>query len=102
MPYICADISKSLLSGKRRIQEEENKLLTDREKEVLFLLVNNTSIKKIAHSLKISENTVKTHRRNIHSKFGVSNLIGLVRYACRSNLIDFGDDEYCMVCPYVN
>jgi len=102
MPYICADISKSLLIGKRRKQEEENKLLTDREKEVLSLLVNNTSNKQIAQSLKISENTVKTHRRNIHSKFGVSNLIGLVRYACRSNLIDFGDDGYCMVCPYVN
>lgn len=102
MPYICAEISKTLLTRKRRKQEEENIELTDREKEILSLLVNNTSNKQIAHSLQISENTVKTHRRNIHSKFGVSNLIGLVRYACRSNLIDFGDDGYCMVCPYVN
>jgi len=52
--------------------------------------------------LNLSENTVKTHRRNIHLKFGVSNLLGMVAHAYRSNLIDTENDEVCYGCPHVN
>jgi len=101
-PYFCSDITQNLLSGKNKDRVITDIMLTDREKEVLSMLVSSHTNKQIALKLNLSENTVKTHRRNIHSKFGVSNLIGLVRYACRSNLIDFGDDGFCLVCPYVN
>ena len=101
-PYICSDISKNLFTGKKKDHDKKEYDLTDREKEVLSMLVSSHTNKQIAFKLNLSENTVKTHRRNIHTKFGVSNLLGMVRYACRSNLIDFGDDGYCLVCPYVN
>jgi len=101
-PYICSDITSRLFTRKKENQAGEQYDLTDREKEILSMLVNSHTNKQIASSLNLSENTIKTHRRNIHAKFGVSNLLGLVRYACRSNLIDFGDDGYCLVCPYVN
>lgn len=100
-PYFCSDITQNLFTGKNKDQVNTDITLSDREKEVLSLLVNNHTNKQIALKLNLSENTVKTHRRNIHSKFGVSNLLGLVRYACRANLIDFGDDGYCPG-PYVN
>jgi len=101
-PYICSDITQNLFTGKRKDQDKKEFDLTDREKEILSMLVSSHTNKQIASKLNLSENTVKTHRRNIHAKFGVSNLLGMVRYACRSNLIDFGDDGYCLVCPYVN
>jgi DNA-binding NarL/FixJ family response regulator len=101
-PYICSDITQNLFTGKKKDKDKKEYDLTDREKEVLSMLVSSHTNKQIASKLNLSENTIKTHRRNIHSKFGVSNLLGMVRYACRSNLIDFGDDGYCLVCPYVN
>lgn len=100
--YFCSDITQRLLSPNYENPYEKEVKLTDREKEILGLLVNSYSNKQIAIQLSLSENTVKTHRKNIHAKFGVSNLIGLVRYACRSNLIEFGDEGFCLVCPYVH
>lgn len=99
-PYFCSDITMNLLNGKNEDQNRNDRSLTDREKEILSFLVDSQTNKQIARKLKLSENTIKTHRRNIQTKFGVSNLLGMVRYACRSNLIDFGDDEFCLDCPF--
>jgi LuxR family maltose regulon positive regulatory protein len=44
--------------------------LTDREKDVLQYLPTRLSNFQIGTSLKISENTVKTHLRNIYRKLG--------------------------------
>ena len=100
--YYCADITENLLSAKSKAEHVKEIELTEREKEILGMLVTGLTNKQIANCLNISENTIKTHRKNIQQKFGVSNLIGMVRYACRSNLIDFGDDGFCTVCPFVN
>ncbi|MCI0751775.1 MAG: helix-turn-helix transcriptional regulator [Flammeovirgaceae bacterium] len=43
--------------------------------------------RQIAEILFISERTVETHRKNILRKAGVSNLVGLVKYAYANNLI---------------
>ena len=99
-PHFCSDIIMNLLNGKTGHHDRNDRSLTDREKEILSLLVNSQTNKQIARRLKLSENTIKSHRRNIQAKFGVSNLLGMVRYACRSNLIDFGDDKFCMDCPF--
>jgi DNA-binding NarL/FixJ family response regulator len=101
-PYFCSDITKTLLPGNDSNYKSEVDSLTEREIKVLALLVQGLTNKNVAKDLKISENTVKTHRRNIQRKFGVSNLLGMVRYACREKLIDFGCMEYCTTCPYVN
>jgi len=101
-PYFCSTITSHLVNSKKEEQEEEKYNLTEREKEVLSLLVNNFSNKQIASRLNLSENTVKTHRRNIHSKFGVSNLLGMVAHAYKSNLIDTENHEICYGCPHVN
>ena len=101
-PYFCSDITKTLVAGNNMYQHPDNQSLTVRETEILTLLVQSHTNKYIAENLSISENTVKTHRRNIQKKFGVSNLLGMVRYACRENLVDFGCAEFCTTCPYVN
>ena len=62
--------------------------LSDREKEVIVALVQGMSNKQIADHLKISANTVMTHRRNIASKLQIHSAAGLTIYAIVNNLID--------------
>jgi DNA-binding CsgD family transcriptional regulator len=52
--------------------------LTVREQEVLQLILSGKSNREIAGALYISENTVKTHIRNIFSKYDVSSRVELV------------------------
>jgi DNA-binding CsgD family transcriptional regulator len=47
--------------------------LTVREKDVLFLLITGSSNKKIAQTLFVSPDTIKTHTLNIYRKMNVSN-----------------------------
>lgn len=46
-------------------------ILTPREKEVFELLVTGLSTKEIAHTLNISEKTVRNHISNAMQKLGV-------------------------------
>ena len=46
--------------------------LTDREREILELMLENKKRKEIAEALCLSENTIKTHTRTLYSKLGVS------------------------------
>ena len=52
----------------------ENKIsLTNREMEILTLIALGLTNKKIAQQLVISENTLRTHVRNLYRKLGVNN-----------------------------
>ncbi|HOE56315.1 MAG TPA: LuxR C-terminal-related transcriptional regulator [Bacillota bacterium] len=56
-------------------------ILTERESEIAALLLKGRTYKMIAVELYLSENTIKTHIKNIYSKFNVqskSELIGLL------------------------
>lgn len=59
----------------------ENSVLTEREREVLCMLLQNKRRKQIAEKLHISENTVKTHTAHIFDKFGVSGREDLISLA---------------------
>jgi len=52
--------------------------LTVREQEVLQHVLSGESNREIAQSLFISESTVKTHVRNIFSKYGVRSRTELI------------------------
>ncbi|MBD0830761.1 helix-turn-helix domain-containing protein [Aestuariibaculum sediminum] len=65
-----------------------NDNVSNRERDVIRLLVLNYTSKKIAEKLNISSNTVDTHRRNILKKFNVSStgeLIGIIKMS--NNLV---------------
>lgn len=63
--------------------------LTDREREVLELLVEGvTSNRKLAKQLGVSENTVKFHVRNILDKLHLHNRAQAVSYAIRNKIVD--------------
>lgn len=62
--------------------------LTDREKEVLALLVAGKSNRDIADTLFISSNTVRTHIQNILSKLSVHSKLEAVAFAIRHNIVE--------------
>ncbi len=62
--------------------------LSDREREVMFLLVRGLSNQEIAEKLVVSASTVQTHRTHILQKLGLETTIDLVRYAIRHGLIE--------------
>lgn len=98
--FYCSVVTQFLLKEYRSLQDSDKQLLTHREIQILQKLVNGNSNKEISNELNISESTVKTHRKNLMNKVGAYNLLTLVRYACRSNLIDFGKESFCLSCPY--
>lgn len=53
--------------------------LTEREKEVLRLLTDEFTTKKIAEKLNLSEKTIENYRSNLMLKLEVSNVVGLVK-----------------------
>ncbi len=83
--YLSSDINKLLISGLHGLNDQ--RLLTDREREVLSLIAQEYTNKKIAEELFISERTVETHRKNIFRKTQTHNLVGLIKYAYANNLI---------------
>lgn len=60
--------------------------ITDRELEVLKLIVNEFTNQEIADQLYVSVRTVDSHRRNLLQKTGAKNTAGLVKFALNNNL----------------
>lgn len=61
--------------------------LTEREREVLKLMVDGLNNAQIAQKLIVSQSTVKYHIANIFSKLGVENRVEAVRMAIERRLI---------------
>jgi DNA-binding NarL/FixJ family response regulator len=66
---------------------EKTEALTEREMEVLRLLVQGQSNKEIARALQIAEDTVKTHVKHILAKLGVQSRTQAVLGAIRLGLV---------------
>ncbi len=83
--YFSSEIQKILIQ-RMRFPEDE-RILTDREKEVLSLIFEEFSNKEIGEKLSISERTVETHRKNIYQKTKTNTLVGLLKFALENNLV---------------
>lgn len=55
--------------------------LTAREREIIRLVALERTNGEISNALNISEDTVKTHRKNLMGKLNVRGVAGLVKYA---------------------
>jgi DNA-binding NarL/FixJ family response regulator len=71
-----------------RIRDDDYGSLTPREQEIMRLLAEGLSPKKIAENLFISPKTVENHRASIMNKLSLHSTMELVRYAARLGLID--------------
>ena len=73
---------RSVLKGER------SAALTQRELEVLQMIVDGKSNKEIATALDLSANTIAVHRANIMNSLGIHKTAELVVYAIRSGLVN--------------
>ncbi len=66
----------------------QQKILSDREIEVMSLIVQGFINKEIANQLNISLSTVITHRKNIMEKLGMKSVSALTIYAVMHGYVD--------------
>ena len=69
----------------------QHKLLTDREIEVMALIVQGYINKEIADRLHIGLTTVITHRKNIMEKLGMKSVSALTIYAVMHGYVDINN-----------
>ena len=93
-PALTPALARKLLQEFARpvqtpVPPQDPDALTDREREVLELLVSGvTSNRKLAKQLGVSENTVKFHVRNILDKLHLHNRAQVVSYAIRHRIVE--------------
>jgi DNA-binding NarL/FixJ family response regulator len=102
--YICEDVSpddlvkaiRTVAAGRTYVQAEIAELLSENygreeltpaESTVLRMIVGGMSNKEIAFALDVSENTVKTHAKNIFDKLGVSDRTSAATTAIKRGLV---------------
>jgi len=73
---------------KSALRGERSAALTQRELEVLQMIVDGKSNKEIATALDLSANTVAVHRANIMNTLGIHKTAELVVYAIRAGLVN--------------
>jgi DNA-binding NarL/FixJ family response regulator len=102
--YICEDVSpddlvkaiRTVAAGRTYVQAEIAEILSENygreeltpsESTVLRMIVGGMSNKEIAFALDVSENTVKTHAKNIFDKLGVSDRTSAATTAIKRGLV---------------
>jgi len=96
--YYCNEASQVLINDSVNGLVTQNKqynltvdytsALSNREKEVMMLIVKELSSVQIAEKLFISKRTVDTHRKNIIAKLKLKNTAGIVKYAIEHGILN--------------
>ncbi len=89
--YLSKVVSDTLMQsmmGKSALARQYIPEMTRREKEILTLIAKEYTTQEISDQLHISLNTVETHRKNLLSKFGVRNSVGLIKVALERGLLE--------------
>lgn len=87
--HFSDEVTDEMTKHKHDTIKEKNTTLklTDRELEILKLIVQEMNNAEIADKLFISERTVETHRKNMIRKFNSKSIVGLIKYALENKLI---------------
>ena len=87
--FVTAEVAEQLALGAMPGGDAPlHESLSNREFEVLRLLVAGVSVTDIAGRLNLSVKTVSTHKANLMHKIGLQNQSELIRYALRHGLAD--------------
>lgn len=89
--YFSPAIATKVVADYRRLLTrpggEDEDPLTEREREVLQLVVEGQTNREIADLLTLSIKTIQAHRANIMEKVGAHDRADLVKYAIRTGMI---------------
>jgi DNA-binding NarL/FixJ family response regulator len=86
-PFFSNQVSETLLDMFNSGAPGPTHVLTGREREIVQLIAEGNSNKKIALLLDVSVKTVETHRSAAMRKLGIRSTAQLVRYAVRNKLV---------------
>jgi len=90
--YFSKQISEGLITSlvnKHKIRRTSlSNQISNREKEILYLICREYTTKEIAEALYLSEKTIDWHRLNLLQKTHSKNIAGLVLFAIKSGIID--------------
>ena len=67
------------------------RILTEREKDILMQVLNGKNKREIANRLCLSVSTVKTYVENIYRKFNVHNKAELIIFVIKKKIVDLDD-----------
>jgi len=85
--YLCSMISGVVIRDYiQRMRKNEPSLLSPREKEILQLLAEGSTTKRIADQLRVSVKTVETHRQHIMEKLNIFSIAELTKYAIKEGI----------------
>ena len=87
--FLCSSISNYVFEGflNRASGKKGLHTLTAKEKEILQLVVEGYSSRRIAEEFGLSLNTVHVHRNNIMHKLKIHKQADLIRYAIKEGLV---------------
>ena len=85
--YLCSMISGVVIRDYiQRMRRSEPSLLSPREKEILQLMAEGSTTKRIADQLNVSIKTVETHRQHIMDKLKIYSIAELTKYAIKEGI----------------
>jgi DNA-binding NarL/FixJ family response regulator len=87
--YVSTETPQNILATTDKAAEEKELLerLTPRQREILALIAEGQTTKKIARTLNISTKTVESHRSQLMERLDIHEVAGLVRFAIRIGLV---------------
>lgn len=87
-PFLCSKVAKYLMQGlfDKTAGRKTKTSLTPKEREVLQLIAEGYSSKKIAMEFGLSLNTIHVHRNNIMRKLKIHKQAELIRYAIKEGI----------------
>ena len=86
-PFFSSQVSETLLDRFNSGTPGHTNVLTAREREIVQLIAEGNSNKKVALLLEVSVKTVETHRSAAMRKLSIRSTAELVRYAVRNKLV---------------
>jgi DNA-binding NarL/FixJ family response regulator len=87
-PAVAGKVVEDFVVRRDGLEPSAFTALTEREREVLQLIAEGSSIKEIAGLLHLSVNTIHTHRKNIMEKLNLQSTAALTKYAVREGLTE--------------
>lgn len=90
-PFLSQDFADDVISAYRNNKSSPFETLTNREREVLNLVVEGHTSKVMADMLCLSPRTVDHHRANLLRKFDMKNSVDLVNFALRNGFVSPSD-----------
>ena len=87
--YVSSETPQDIVNTVDKTAQQKDLLnrLTPRQREILALIAEGQTTKKIACNLNISTKTVESHRSQLNERLDIHDVAGLVRFAIRTGLM---------------